>query len=221
MPGYATRELLFNYEDHEYKIRALSDKQQFSDADGAAERAGISSAQWSLFGQIWPSGEALALLMSTFDIQGKRILELGCGLGLASIVLRYRDADVTASDYHPLAGKFLAHNTDLNNVRAIPYRDLSWAIPDETLGRFDLIIGSDILYERGHAALLTGLMFRHTNPTAQILITDPGRGHSGALTRALAKQGFVLHESLGRGRNAPPPAFRSRLLNFERTHIPS
>jgi len=103
MPGYTTRRLTVRLGGHDYRIRALSDRQQFADPTGAAERAGISSALWCLFGQVWPAGRVLAEAMCSFDIAGKRILELGCGLGLSSLVLQRRHADVTASDHHPLA----------------------------------------------------------------------------------------------------------------------
>src|SRR3546814_5888315 len=94
-------------------------------------------------------------------VAGKRILELGCGLGLASLVLRRRGADVVASDYHPLAETFLAYNAALNELPAVPYRTLRWDTPNDSLGRFDLIIGSDILYERDHAERLSALLPRH------------------------------------------------------------
>ncbi|MFI4959611.1 MAG: class I SAM-dependent methyltransferase, partial [Lysobacterales bacterium] len=111
MPGYTTRELLVRLGGHDYRIRALSDLQQFADPHQLADRIGISSALWSLFGQVWPAGRVLAEAMSTHDIVGKRILELGCGLGLSSLVLQQRHADITASDHHPLAESFLRHNT--------------------------------------------------------------------------------------------------------------
>jgi len=60
MSGYTTCELTVRLGGHGYRIRALSDRQQFADPNGAAERAGISSALWSLFGQVWPSGRVLA-----------------------------------------------------------------------------------------------------------------------------------------------------------------
>src|SRR3546814_7889105 len=52
MNGYLTRTVTVCVGGRDYSIRALSDLQQFSDQDGAAERAGISSALWSLFGQV-------------------------------------------------------------------------------------------------------------------------------------------------------------------------
>ena len=37
----------------------------------------------------------------------KRILEVGCGIGLSSLILNRLNADITATDYHPEAEKFL------------------------------------------------------------------------------------------------------------------
>lgn len=216
MPGYTTRQLTVRLGGHGYRIRALSDKQQFADPNGAAERAGISSSLWSLFGQVWPAGRVLAEAMCTFDIAGKRILELGCGLGLSSLVLQRRRADIVASDHHPLARAFLAHNATLNNLPELAYHDLPWGVPDAKLGRFDLIIGSDILYERDHAAQIAAMMLRHAQPDAEVLITDPGRGNSSPFTRALAAQGYDVTEQRSRFDERDVAPFRGRLLSYSR-----
>lgn len=217
MPGYTTRQQSLRLGGHDYQIRSLSDIQQFADPDHHAERVGISSAQWSLFGQVWPSGRLLAETMSGHDIVGKRILELGCGLGLASLVLRRRGADVVASDHHPLAEPFLAYNSALNGLPAVVYRELRWDVPHDTLGRFDLIIGSDVLYERGHCDQLAALLVRHTHAESEVLITDPGRGNSAPFTRALAALGYDMVEQRGRMNEADLPPFRGRLLSYRRT----
>lgn len=216
MPGYTTRQLTVLLGGHDYQIRALSDRQQFADPHGAAERIGISPALWGLFGQVWPSGRLLAETMSTHDVAGKRVLELGCGLGLSSLVLQRRKADITASDHHPLAEMFLRRNATQNHLPFVLYHDLPWAIPDARLGRFDLIIGSDILYERGHAELLAAIMLRHASEHTEILITDPGRGNSGRFTKAMAEQGFGMAEQRSRFDVTDIPPFRGRLLNYRR-----
>ena len=79
MPGYRVREIEHAVGTHAYRLRVLVDTQQFADPDGHSARIGISSAQWSLFGQVWPAGRLLAQAMHRFDIEGKRIMELGCG----------------------------------------------------------------------------------------------------------------------------------------------
>ena len=216
MPGYTTRLLTVRLGGRDYRIRALSDLQQFADPTGHAQRAGISSALWSLFGQVWPSGRVLAEAMSTHDIAGKRILELGCGLGLSSLVLAHRRANVVASDHHPLAEPFLAYNAGLNDLPAVTYRDLPWTVPDTNLGSFDLIIGSDILYERDHAAQVAGVMLRHAKPDAELLVTDPGRGNSAPFTRAMAAQGYAATEQRSRFDEKDVEPFRGRLLSYRR-----
>ncbi len=41
---------------HDFKIRSLKDRQQFSDDRDIAGDRGISSANWSHFGVVWPCG---------------------------------------------------------------------------------------------------------------------------------------------------------------------
>ena len=215
-PGYDVRIVMLHVGGSDYRIRALSDRQQFADPDGDAERAGISSALWPLFGQIWPAGVVLAEAVSAIPIEGRRILEFGCGLALSSLVLQRRGADITASDHHPLAAEFLQHNAVLNGLPEIPYRDAPWIDESLDLGRFDLLLGGDVLYERDHVPLLAGFLERHAAPIAEILITDPGRGHANALGRALATQGFsIAEERLRFGADDAPP-YRGRLLRYRR-----
>ena len=216
MPGYSTRNQAVTIAGHPYLLRILSDKQQFADPDGYGARLGISSAQWSLFGQLWPAGRLLAQAMSRFDIAGKRILELGCGIGLASLVLQRRGGDIVASDIHPLAEPFLAYNAALNALPAVHYRHLRWDVELPTLGRFDLIIASDVLYESAHAALLAGVVERHAAPEAEIVITDPGRGESGRFSRMLDAAGFHCAEVRCPMDDADTPPFRGRLLHYVR-----
>lgn len=216
MSGYSTRNERVSIGGHVYRLRVLSDKQQFSDPDGHASRLGISSAQWSLFGQVWPSGRLLAQAMHRFDISNKRILELGCGIGLASLVLQHRGADVVASDMHPLAESFLAYNAALNELPALHYRQLRWNVALPTLGHFDLIIASDVLYEIDHAELLARVVEQHAYPDAEVLMTDPGRGHSNRFSRLLATQGFTLMEERCPMDDRDSPPYRGHLLHYTR-----
>ncbi len=192
MPGYDTRVITVHVGGQPYSLRVLSDRQQFADPDGHGTRMGISSAQWSLFGQLWPAGRLLAQAMLRIDVNGKRILELGCGIGLASLVLQRRGANIVASDVHPLADPFLAYNAALNELPAVHYRHMRWDRPLPTLGVFDMIVASDVLYERDHASLLAHVVERHALPCAEVVVTDPGRGNSAPFTRMLAMQGFEM-----------------------------
>lgn len=115
MLKYQVRHQIVSINNVDYPIRTLQDRQQYHDQDARAEALGISSATWSLFGVVWPSARVLATHVSGIDLRGKRVLEIGCGIALASIVLHRKGVDITASDYHPLACEFLEQNV-LNNL---------------------------------------------------------------------------------------------------------
>ena len=217
MLGYEVETVTRHIGDWDCNLRTLRNTQQFSDTDGSAERAGVSPAAWPLFGVLWPAGLALAEAIVHFPVAAKRILEVGCGIGLTSIVLAHRGADITACDHHPLAGEFLLHNTILNGLAPIPFHTARWLGPNPLLGQFDLIIGSDLLYERDHAALLAGFISQHANPAAQILIADPGRGYVKVFSALLATQGFVRTEQrMPMACSVGMPPARGQLFNFVR-----
>lgn len=196
-------------------VRSLRDAQQFDDVGGAAERVGIGSAAWPMFGVIWASGRVLAQLMEKRDVQGLRILEVGCGLGLASLVLHHREADVTATDHHPEAGDFLARNAALNGDEELPYERADWVDLHDTLGAFDLIIGSDLLYEPDHAHDLAGFIGRHARPTCEVVLVDPGRGNQARFTRAMEALGFSADARV-QADDLPDEVYRGQILVFRR-----
>lgn len=216
MQVYATRNERLSIGGHAYRLRVLSDKQQFSDANGHRARLGLSATQWSLFGQLWPSERLLAQAMHRFAVDGKRILEVGCGIGLASLVLRRRGADVVASDVHPLAESFLAYNAALNALPAVDYCRLPWDAPRPSLGRFDVIIASDVLYEPAQAPLLAEIVKRHAYPSAEVVITDPGRDHSEHFSQLLAEQRFTLTQERCPMDDRDTPPYRGHLLHYIR-----
>ncbi|MBU1332368.1 MAG: methyltransferase domain-containing protein [Gammaproteobacteria bacterium] len=216
MPGYRIKYSTLSIGLEDFHLCSLRDKQQYADAQGAAERAGISSATWSLFGQLWPAGEVLAQTLSSMPVAGLRILELGCGLGLTSLLLQRHGADITASDYHPLAAEFLLRNAALNELSPIPYRQCDWAETDGTLGVFDLIIGSDLLYERSHPALLAGFIARHGADGCRVLIVDPARGNAARFSRLMAEQGYRQLADRINLLADPLLPFRGRILKYQR-----
>lgn len=216
MKGYQVRNLDVEVGAFKGQIQALSDHMQFADPTGSAKEAGICSASWSMFGQLWPASQVLAKAVSSIEIEACRIVELGCGLALPSLVLQHRGADITASDHHPLSEEFLNHNTSLNNLPLIPYMDLPWGVVGPEIERFDLIIGSDILYEPNHAELLAGLIGRVAKPKSKVLISCPGRGHKNNFSRHMEKLGYLLTEQrvpFTVGEKAP---FKGRLLSYQR-----
>ena len=205
-------------------IRSLLDKQQFYDPDDAALDLGISSAFWSLFGLLWPSGSHLAQRMALRTVNTQeRILEIGCGLALSSLVGHRRGANITASDCHPLAGAFLKENLRLNNLAPMAYKHGHWGQhndqqQDATVdSKFDLIIGSDILYERDERGDLTHYINDHMEDHAEVWVVDPNRGNRAHFHRNMSALGFSLHEdTLNFAQSPEMPSYKGRMLTYSR-----
>lgn len=174
----------------EIHLRTLRDKQEYSDDDQEAEKLGVSPGHWSLFGVLWESGEILARVMQGRDLKGLRVLEVGCGIGLASLILQQEGVDITATDHHPEAQGFLNVNTALNDLKDIPFVRAGWDEKNEELGEFDLIIGSDLIYEEFNLDMLTDFISRHGKASSDVLIVDPGRGMQGKFTKRMAVLGY-------------------------------
>jgi len=209
MPGYLTKqEHIAIVGADELIIRSLLDREQYADPLGEAERMGISSSLWPLFGMIWPSGLHLAARIAARGLTpGERVLEIGCGLALASLVAHRHGADVTASDYHPLTAEFLDVNLRLNGLSPMKYRHGNWGSVlapvarngrselRSVVGEYDFIIGSDVLYERDEGAVLSGFIARHASADAEVWIVDPDRANRSAFNRQMAALGFGVTES--------------------------
>ena len=103
MQNYRLKREIITINLVDYQICSLFDNQQFDHDDHEAATLGITSATWSLFGIVWPASQVLATEVSVANFADKRVLEIGCGIGLASLVLHKMGADITASDYHPRA----------------------------------------------------------------------------------------------------------------------
>ena len=227
MPGYQTKEQQIHIAGTEpLQMRSLLDRQQFSDPLGAAARLGISSATWPLFGMLWPSGAHLAAHLAAHELRpGQRILEVGCGLALASLVGHRRGADMTASDCHPMAAEFLHANLQLNGLPPMKYNHGEWdgmleggALQEAVSLRYELIIGSDVLYDRDACTALAGFIGRHATPDSEVWIVDPERGNRPAFTRLMAAQGYMMAQArLHTAARAAEPAYRGRLLTYRRS----
>ncbi len=197
-------------------IRSLKDRQQFSDPLGEAEALGISSAQWPLFGVVWASSKVLAQEMATFAIDNKRILELGCGMALSSHVLNSRNADITATDIHPEAGGFLVENVKINNSNKIPFLRTSWNDTNSGLGKFDVLIGSDVLYEKQHIEQLSEFINRHANDTCEVILVDPGRSNHAPFSKKMVSLGFTHTQRKLDSSDLLAKEFKGQILSYQR-----
>lgn len=217
MPGYQVKHQTHLLGTSYFEIRSLLDRQQYADPDGAAMAAGISSASWPLFGMVWPSARMLADAMQTQDLAGKRILEVGCGLALASLVIHRRLGDITASDCHPLTEAFLEENARLNALPYLKYQTGHWDRENLALGKFDLIIASDVLYEQDQPESLSRFIDLHSADAVHVIVLDPDRGNRNGFCRRMRARGYVLDMQRAGTRQSTGEAYKGHFLNFSRS----
>nr|MBO2507243.1 hypothetical protein [Bacillota bacterium] len=145
----------------------------YASTDALLERA-VTADDIPFWAELWPASRALAGWLWRQDLRRLRVLELGCGVGLAGIAAALRGARVLQTDYVPEALALARVNARRNGCRSITRRLADWRrFPD--LGRFDLILGADILYEPRLHGCLAGILERHLEPTGRAVLADPGR----------------------------------------------
>ena len=131
--------------------------------------------------ELWPAATALAEALP--DVYGLRVVELGCGLGVTSLVAATKGARVTATDWAPEAIELLRANAERNGI-ALRAEVRDWREPwDE---RFDLALAADVLYERRNVEPLLARL-RELAPAA--LVGLAGRPYEAELIRQARESG--------------------------------
>jgi predicted nicotinamide N-methyase len=126
--------------------------------------------------ELWPSSVALAQTVGARALRGARTLELGCGLGLASIAAAHAGGRVLATDWSAEALQFTNDNAARNGV-GVETMQVDWNSPEAILerGPWQLVLGSDVLYEQRNVDQLLDLLPRLVDRTGEVWIADPGR----------------------------------------------
>jgi predicted nicotinamide N-methyase len=157
------------------EIRLLQPRESAELPDAGAVEWAPLAPYWSV---LWRSGVALARELDSVALRGLRVVELGCGLAVPSLVAARAGAAVLATDADPEALALVARNARANGVR-LETAAVDWAEPDELVARapFDLVLAADVLYERAGVAQLLSLLPRLA---PEAWLADPGRPAAGA-----------------------------------------
>jgi predicted nicotinamide N-methyase len=142
------------------------------------------------FGILWPAATGLAEYLAENPelVRGKRVLELGAGLGLPSLVSAHLGGDVLATDYHPDAEAYFLRNCRHSSVRA-RYRRLNWRAEALDGEVFDVVLGSDVLYESKHPREVARGLVAFAKPGGIVILSDPGRAYVQQFLAAMREEG--------------------------------
>ena len=146
--------------------------------------------------ELWASAVALAHDVSIRALRGKRTLELGCGLGLPSIAAARAGGRVLATDWSTEAVRATAANAERNDVDVETLR-CAWDEADAIVARapWQLVIASDVLYERRNVDQLLDLLPRLVDERGLVLLADPGRAPSERFLLRAADEGWIVRST--------------------------
>lgn len=143
---------------------------------------------------IWPSARVLAAFIIEQRGRGRSLLELGCGAGLVATAAAVAGFRVCATDYYEDALRFTMLNVATNTGELPETRLVDWRALPTDLGRFDVVVGSDVLYERPYGELVARAIDVILARGGEAVIADPGRIAAGEFVKDTAKRGLRVAE---------------------------
>lgn len=181
----------------------------------ATERVTVGSMQWELFkpanadhliseadyvmderlpywADLWPSARILAATLLGERGDNRTLLEMGCGLGLATLASMQAGFEVTATDYYDEALHVTRGNASRNLGREPMVRMVNWRAWPDDLGQFDVVIAADVLYEKEYATLVAQCLARALKRDGVAIVADPGRLALPAFRTAVVDAGLKI-----------------------------
>jgi predicted nicotinamide N-methyase len=147
--------------------------------------------------ELWPSGVALAAKIARDPgiVWGRRVLELGCGLGVTAVAALRAGADLLATDYSPEALALCALNA-LDQTGVLPQTlRVNWRDSSVTLRAtgtaFPVVLAADVLYERRDVEPLLALVERVVAPGGELWLAEPGRPPAARFRESILAGGWI------------------------------
>lgn len=146
---------------------------------------------------LWESSIGLARHVEIIGprLKDARILEIGCGFGLAGIVACQMGARVVFTDAEQEAVRFAQHNADQNIVEEnADFVQMDWNTPCFNC-KFSYILAADVIYEEQHWAPILSLLQNHLSPDGIALFSEPNRGNAIGFFKHIMDNGFTYQKS--------------------------
>jgi predicted nicotinamide N-methyase len=167
---FVTREESFEEGDRSFKIILPQSAEDLLD-----EEAFEKDERMPYWADLWPSARALGRWVLRQTALEGRWLELGCGVGLPSVAVKSREGDILATDHNENALEFARVNVERNRADHLETALLDWRGRNPAIGKFDVIIAADVLYEQRNAVALRDLLPRVMKREGRFVLADPGR----------------------------------------------
>ncbi len=197
-----------------WSILLPADADEFlNQLESALPTASEPDVYWA---KLWSPALTMGALVSRATWRtGATVLELGCGIGVVGLAALAAGCDVTFSDYVPIAVELALANAKRNGYDSARGLVFDWQQPRNE--QFDVILGSDILYDKNNHAPLVNVLDTMLRPEGAVWIGDPGRYHVPAFIELVWERGFdaELRDDCGQPLNAPTSG-KFQLLQIRR-----
>ena len=160
--------------------------------EGRHRRTHHSPDSQPYWAEIWPASLGIARhLMRGPSLAGRRVLDLGCGIGLAGLAAGLRGATVRFVDRDQDALHFACFNAADNGVVGFCATRLDW-FEATVAGEYDLVLLADVAYDESHCEPLLRHLRHCLAPGGAALLGDPYRQEADAFVDMLGL-GFDLN----------------------------
>ena len=147
---------------------------------------------------LWDGAIVLADALSDLgSLDARRVLDLGAGVGLTGLAAAHLGATVLQTDHAPEALALAWRNAALNQIDGITQLVADWTRWDVP-GQFDVIVGSDILYDSSAHAPIAFVLDASLTVGGVVVLTDPGRTATPLLVQHMREAGWLITQSVRR-----------------------
>ncbi len=189
--GYPVRRLSVTLGAVDVQLLVVKRLEDYVDADALLRDANAPEPPY--WAHLWAGGRALARLVATeVPCAGRRVVEIGCGLGAAGVLAAMRGAAVTMIDTVHDALQFARANAALNGCRAMLVQtDLR---RPGVRGRFDYCLAADVTYDPELQVDLAAFLAAHLSAGGRAWCAESVRTLDQGFRHACERHGLRVSE---------------------------
>lgn len=192
---YQVTDTTIQLSDREIQLTIVDAPDRFLDKLSREDSAGRLFLPYWIY--LWESAIGLARHISELDrtLSDKRVLEIGCGFGLAGITACQAGAKVIFTDFEYDALLFAKHNAQQNQVNSTIFIQMDWnALCFQD--KFDVILASDVIYEEQNWQPILSLLQNLLSDNGIAIFSEPNRKNADGFFKCIRENGFTYQKSI-------------------------
>lgn len=186
---YDLTESAYSFGGHSFSFLSVLDSYALLDRISPEEF--VKDEQMPYWAEIWPSAITLSsFIADELQIESQHVIEIGAGVGMASVVAAWKGASVLATDYSLEALRFARYN-GLKNRVSLAFERLDWRVV-QCNERFDVLFAADVLYERVNLLPIVNALDKLLKPHGVAYIADPRRRMAEQFLELAVENNFTI-----------------------------